>query len=64
MNDFLSIKGTDCWLPLAPMFHAQAWLIQYHALCIGYKVVNIFGHTGYYAATYGYRYATRMEYKI
>ena len=39
MNDFLSISGTDCWLPLAPMFHAQAWLIPYVALCVGFKVL-------------------------
>ena len=39
MTDFLAIKGTDCWLPLAPMFHAGAWNIPYLSLCLGNKVV-------------------------
>eukprot|EP00484_Ammonia_sp_Unknown_P030930 CAMPEP_0197023740 /NCGR_PEP_ID=MMETSP1384-20130603/4390_1 /TAXON_ID=29189 /ORGANISM="Ammonia sp." /LENGTH=603 /DNA_ID=CAMNT_0042452001 /DNA_START=26 /DNA_END=1837 /DNA_ORIENTATION=- len=39
MNDFLAVSGTDCWLPLAPMFHAGAWNIPYLALCLGNKVV-------------------------
>eukprot|EP01084_Bolivina_argentea_P000699 1287_1 len=39
MTDFLSISGTDCWLPLAPMFHAGAWNVPYLSLCLGNKVV-------------------------
>jgi len=39
MTDFLSVSGTDVWLPLAPMFHAGAWCIPYLALCVGTKIV-------------------------
>ena len=39
MTDFMSVSGTDCWLPLAPMFHTGAWCIPYLAMCSGFKVV-------------------------
>ena len=39
VGDFWGLKGTDCLLPVTPMFHANCWGIPYAAVMMGVKIV-------------------------
>jgi fatty-acyl-CoA synthase len=39
LADFWDLKGTDVLMPVAPMFHANAWGTPYAAVMMGVKVV-------------------------
>jgi fatty-acyl-CoA synthase len=39
LGDMWSLKGTDCLLPVTPMFHANCWGMPYGAVMMGTKVV-------------------------
>ena len=39
MGDHWGLKGSDCILPVTPMFHANCWGIPYAAVMMGVKIV-------------------------
>ena len=39
LGDFWGLKGTDVLMPVAPMFHANAWGTPYAAVMMGVKIV-------------------------
>ena len=39
IGDYWGLKGTDCLLPVTPMFHANCWGIPYAAVMMGVKIV-------------------------
>jgi len=39
LGDYWGLKGTDCLLPVTPMFHANCWGIPYAAVMMGVKMV-------------------------
>ncbi|HEX7437464.1 MAG TPA: AMP-binding protein, partial [Caldimonas sp.] len=39
LGDYWGLKGTDCLLPVTPMFHANCWGIPYAAVMMGVKTV-------------------------
>ncbi len=39
LGDYWGLKGTDCLLPVTPMFHANCWGIPYAAVMMGVKIV-------------------------
>jgi fatty-acyl-CoA synthase len=39
LGDYWGLKGTDCLLPVTPMFHANCWGIPYAAVMMGVKLV-------------------------
>jgi fatty-acyl-CoA synthase len=39
LGDFWGLKGTDVLMPVAPMFHANAWGTPYAAVMMGVKMV-------------------------
>jgi fatty-acyl-CoA synthase len=39
LADFWDLKGTDVLMPVAPMFHANAWGTPYAAVMMGVKIV-------------------------
>ena len=38
-TDMMNVSGSDCVLPVVPMFHALAWCTPFSAFCLGYKYV-------------------------
>eukprot|EP01084_Bolivina_argentea_P116904 207645_1 len=38
-TDILNLSGSDCVLPVVPMFHALAWCTPFSAFCLGYRYV-------------------------
>ena len=39
LGDYWGLKGTDCVLPVTPMFHANCWGVPYGAVMMGVKMV-------------------------
>ena len=39
LGDCWALRGTDCLLPVTPMFHANAWGVPYAAVMMGVKIV-------------------------
>jgi fatty-acyl-CoA synthase len=39
LGDFWGLRGTDCVMPVTPMFHANSWGIPYAAVMLGVKLV-------------------------
>ena len=39
LGDVWDLKGTDCLLPVTPMFHANCWGMPYGAVMMGAKIV-------------------------
>jgi len=39
LGDHWGLKGTDCVLPVTPMFHANCWGVPYGAVMMGVKMV-------------------------
>ena len=39
LGDVWALKGTDCLLPVTPMFHANCWGMPYGAVMMGAKIV-------------------------
>ena len=39
LGDYWGLRGTDCLLPVTPMFHANCWGIPYAAVMMGVKMV-------------------------
>ncbi|MBK0394800.1 long-chain fatty acid--CoA ligase [Ramlibacter algicola] len=39
LSDFWGLRGTDCVLPVTPMFHANSWGMPYGAVMLGVKIV-------------------------
>ena len=43
-TDIFGVSGTDCILPIVPMFHALCWGFPFKALILGFKVL-LYGNT-------------------
>ena len=39
LGDYWALRGTDCLLPVTPMFHANCWGMPYAAVMMGVKMV-------------------------
>ena len=39
LGDHWGLRGTDCLMPVTPMFHANAWGVPYAAVMMGVKIV-------------------------
>ena len=39
LGDYWGLRGSDCLLPVTPMFHANAWGVPYAAVMMGVKIV-------------------------
>ncbi len=39
LGDYWGLRGSDCLMPVTPMFHANAWGIPYAAVMMGVKLV-------------------------
>ena len=39
LGDYWGLRGSDCLMPVTPMFHANAWGVPYAAVMMGVKIV-------------------------
>ena len=39
LGDYWGLRGSDCLMPVTPMFHANAWGVPYAAVMMGVKLV-------------------------